>query len=128
MARLISLIVLLVGAGLADESSNKDFQLELLKMLNETNQKLNLLTKLVHDHAEDAENQFGDVRKTLKCLRASSAKTTLLSNGKMYSFQLVEKSWSSANETCEKQGLHLAKIRDSDDLKLVLEEGNKSTL
>ncbi|XP_059488581.1 uncharacterized protein LOC132204227 [Neocloeon triangulifer] len=49
----------------------------------------------------------------------NSANLTLLSNGKKYSFHKTKVNWTSANETCNKMGLQLAKIMDQNDERVV---------
>ncbi|XP_059491159.1 C-type lectin domain family 4 member F-like [Neocloeon triangulifer] len=126
MARFVLLLAGLIA--LASISTTEAQESEQLKIFNEMNQKLNQLTKLVHDQVEvsnQRQKQLEDIQKALRCVGARVGGLTLLSNGKSYSFHQAGKSWSSANETCVKQGLHLATIRDREELLLVLEEANK---
>ncbi|XP_059468797.1 uncharacterized protein LOC132192725 [Neocloeon triangulifer] len=140
MARFVFLLVLLVAAALASESATKAQESEQLKIFNEMNQKLKQLTKLVHDQVEVANQRHNqtleslaenhkhleDIETTLRCVKArAGAGLTLLANGKSYSFQLASKNWSSANETCVKQGLQLATIRDEYDLMRVVRQGRE---
>ncbi|XP_059479057.1 C-type lectin domain family 4 member K-like [Neocloeon triangulifer] len=135
MACFVSLLFFLVAAALATEpairAQESDFRQEILRMFNETNQNMNILTKLHQQtleyvkQVEKQQNQKLDALSRVaerhlqyflaNCNVALSANLKALTNGKKYSFHSTVIEWANARDSCAKQGLHLASIGDQSD-------------
>ncbi|XP_059470701.1 C-type lectin domain family 1 member B-like isoform X2 [Neocloeon triangulifer] len=142
MLRFLLIFVGLVTTILANnpqqiDTSSKILE-ELTKNANETSEKLNRLTKLVYDQektlksfdqklndlAKQTNKQFEDVNSFVRC--APDSLLTALPNGKKYLFSHSSSvEWKEANETCTKQGLLLATIKDEDDASVIASVGRR---
>ncbi|XP_059471001.1 C-type lectin domain family 4 member F-like [Neocloeon triangulifer] len=83
-------------------------------------EKLDALANFTERHI-----QFFQIRFPTHCNLARLSNLTVLSNGKIYSFHQTLENWTSANETCSKNGLHLATIRDQNEAQLVAAEAQR---
>ncbi|XP_059470859.1 uncharacterized protein LOC132193922 [Neocloeon triangulifer] len=86
------------------------------KALLEKNWANESLVALRLDHFK----QLNEPKK--KCPPADSINLKTLSNGKKYFFNSTAVNWSRANELCDKQGLHLVKIKDLHDTQIWMTE------
>ncbi|XP_059488580.1 killer cell lectin-like receptor subfamily B member 1A [Neocloeon triangulifer] len=124
-------LLFLVTATLANDQQQKkspeleqleEFQREVLKNFNETNQRIEELTKL-------SDARFQKVMEILvskKCAGAWSNELSALSNGKKYLFSYSARySWKEANEICANKGLHLVTLQDLDELRLLRTEATR---
>ncbi|XP_059469979.1 uncharacterized protein LOC132193365 isoform X2 [Neocloeon triangulifer] len=154
MARLILMFVLLVAATLASQTSTKavesrkiveEHHEEQTKFSNATNERLDQLTKTVHqtnsqvskgeEKLRELKNENTELRQIVnklfnasRCNKAwRTQNLTTLSNGKQYFFSYPTyrhlANWTQANEICTHQlGMHLATIKDQTDLNAVWDE------
>ncbi|XP_059470050.1 uncharacterized protein LOC132193417 isoform X1 [Neocloeon triangulifer] len=155
MARFIFMLVLIVVAALANEPSTKveehnekqiqcsnainDRLDQLAKIVNETNDQVVELRKLVEQHfkSSNATDKPGQQDLTVnqtqdqlndRCNKiVRTQNLTTLPNGKKYFFSypthLYEANWTQANEICTRQmGMNLATIKDQADFDAIWNE------
>ncbi|XP_059471002.1 C-type lectin domain family 4 member F-like [Neocloeon triangulifer] len=96
----------------------KDKEMEV-KRKNDR-EKLDALANFTERHIQQLKIRF-----LPHCNLARLSNLTVLSNGKIYSFHQTLANWSSANETCNKKGLHFATITDLNEATLVAAEAQR---
>ncbi|XP_059489090.1 uncharacterized protein LOC132204546 [Neocloeon triangulifer] len=90
---------------------------------NELAQKLKNINQTLNELEEQFQQQI--LKHPADCKLSNSAKLVTLVNGKKYSFNDTQVAWSVAKETCNRQGLHLASLKDSNDFRVVTDEAQK---
>ncbi|XP_059470750.1 C-type lectin domain family 4 member F-like [Neocloeon triangulifer] len=107
------------------ETSQKQFD----QMVSKKDEEIKLQQQLIlilKGKIGNSSVESDELLKDTSCERARLANLTLLPNGKKYLFShssFVD--WNSANESCVKQGLHLATIVDLNDAQIVANQGQR---
>ncbi|XP_059471014.1 uncharacterized protein LOC132194006 isoform X2 [Neocloeon triangulifer] len=96
---------------------------QTLEDVKRQNQKLDELSEIAERLVQLFQGKFP--APPSPCILARSANLKMLSNGKKYFFSTNKKTWTSANVTCARLGLHLATIANLTDAQVVIEEGKK---